>query len=380
MNADLIERVLEVIGRAGPTQAAQAERLGMTPDKLSKSLNGTRRFNSLELALLAEATGTTVDWLLSGRLPRTARNVAARKNSDGGNQADARSVLQGYEGLIDALQRLGYPLPMNVPEIDFEGALAVEQGEQLARAALKHLNSSPRKWDAEELAAQCEEAFSVEIAATELPDGLDGLAWAPGDFRLIIVTSTPVWTRQRFTLAHECGHILAGDAREIVAEQVSPGRSTSLSEVRANAFAAGFLMPTDEVFEDASSPMDSQSISRLAWKYKVSPSAMATRLKALGLIKPDEYRRAVVGTTRDAALLSRALEEHLRMAGRARRGWPPQRLSELATRAYLQRDISIRPLATLWEVPPEDLLDVMEPPLVQPDDEPCTETGLVFTP
>ncbi|MGH3871951.1 MAG: ImmA/IrrE family metallo-endopeptidase [Pseudonocardiaceae bacterium] len=38
------------------------------------------------------------------------------------------------------------------------------------------------------------------------PGGLDGLAWCRDGFRLILVSNTVSWTRQRFTLAHELGH------------------------------------------------------------------------------------------------------------------------------------------------------------------------------
>lgn len=384
MNPGLIERVRDIIGSVGPTQAAQAERLGMTPDKLCKSLNGTRRFNSLELALLAEAAGTTVDWLLSGREPRAALNVAARKNNDADStQADAREILARYENIIDSLQRLGYPLPAPaaLPTATTTSPHPGEQGEALAQAALEALGESPRSWSTIRFAAECERVFDVQIAATDLPDGLDGVAWAPQDFRLIIVTQTPTWTRQRFTLAHELGHILARDAEDdAVAEHVSPGKSRSFNEVRANAFAAALLMPRDEVAADARGDIDFYGIGKLAWGYQVSPSAMATRLKALGLIDSDHYKDAMGVTTRHAAQAAGGLEDHLKRANQARRGWVSRRLGHLAMEAYLRGDMSIRPLASLWEVDPHTLLDILEPPPTPQNDPAASETELVFTP
>ncbi|MFE1230457.1 ImmA/IrrE family metallo-endopeptidase [Streptomyces sp. NPDC058745] len=383
MNPALIERVREVIGRAGPTQAAQAERLGMSPDKLSKSLSGVRRFTSLELALLAEAAGTTVDWLISGREPRAAINVAARRNGEGAStQSDARAILARYENIIDALMRLGYalPKPRTSPSIADGAARAVDQGEQLAQVALEALGVFPSACTNEKLANLCEEAYGVQIASTELPDGLDGVAWAPKDFRLIVVAKTAKWTRQRFTLAHELGHVLAGDAQDIVVENLSPGIQQSLSEVRANAFAAAFLMPCDAVAKDAHGGMDASEIGRLSWKYRVSPSAMATRLKALKLIDAETRKEALGVTTREAAHTAGQLAEHLQYAKAGEQGWAPKVMSILATRAYLQGDLSVRPLASLWEVDPETLLDVLEPakePVLEPT---AAETGLVFTP
>ncbi|MFE8972889.1 ImmA/IrrE family metallo-endopeptidase [Streptomyces cyaneofuscatus] len=383
MNPALIERVREVIGRAGQTQAAQAERLGMTPDKLCKSLGGVRRFTSLELALLADAAGTTVDWLLSGRRPRAAVNVAARLNGQGeGTQADAQGVLALYGNLIDALERLGYSLPEPPQPLRAVATslTAAEQGEELAQMALASLSGSPRSLGNEELAAECEDAYGIQIAATKLPDGLDGVAWAPKEFRLIVVTGTTKWTRQRFTLAHEIGHILAGDAEEAVAEQLSPGLSRSLHEVRANSFAAAFLMPRDEIAQDARSGMGAWEIGKLAWKYKVSPSAMATRLKALGLINAEQRAETLKITTREAAHAAGELADHLKSAKAAEQGWPPDKISYLAARAYLQGDMSVRPLASLWEVDPDKLLDVLEPSEEVTSEPTAAETGLVFTP
>ncbi|MEV6261931.1 ImmA/IrrE family metallo-endopeptidase [Streptomyces sp. NPDC051784] len=383
MNAALIERVREVIGRAGQTQTAQAERLGMTPDKLSKSLSGVRRFTSLELALLADAASTTVDWLISGRQTREAANVAARRNGDGDStQADARETLARYENLIDALARLGHCLPAlpSLPSVKDPSPRAIDQGEELANEALTALSKSPRLMGNEELAAACEGTYGIQIAATKLPEGLDGVAWSPADFRLIVVASTAKWTRQRFTLAHELGHVLAGDAQDAVAEHLSPGQSQSIHEMRANSFAAAFLMPRDEVARDAHAGMDAWAIGKLAWKYKVSPSAMATRLKGLGLIDVDQRREALKITTRDAAQATGGLADHLKGAKAAEQGWPPDTLSRLAARAYLQGDMSVRPLASLWEVDPATLLDVLEPSEDAASESTTVEAGLVFTP
>lgn len=64
MAETVIDRVRKVMGAASLSQAAFAERVGLSPDKLSKSLSGVRRFSSLDLARIAEVTDTTVDYLL----------------------------------------------------------------------------------------------------------------------------------------------------------------------------------------------------------------------------------------------------------------------------------------------------------------------------
>lgn len=62
----LKERVRQVVTRIAPTQREAAERLGLDPTKLSKSLNGVRRFSADELARMAELSGVSVDWLVHG--------------------------------------------------------------------------------------------------------------------------------------------------------------------------------------------------------------------------------------------------------------------------------------------------------------------------
>ncbi|PSF12409.1 ImmA/IrrE family metallo-endopeptidase [Marinobacter shengliensis] len=89
--------------------------------------------------------------------------------------------------------------------------------------------------------------------------------------------------RNRFTIAHELGHVLLG--------HVAPGkkrkRDTTFNsngdwdEVDANAFAAELLMPEAYVREKAKTMTD---ISDLASFFGVSPTAIKNRLKNLGIL------------------------------------------------------------------------------------------------
>lgn len=63
---ELRSRARAAIHGSGLAQREVAHHLGLEETKLSKSLNGTRRFRPAELTDLAAATGVTVDWLLSG--------------------------------------------------------------------------------------------------------------------------------------------------------------------------------------------------------------------------------------------------------------------------------------------------------------------------
>lgn len=60
------DRAREAIHRSGFSQRGFADRIGIDPTKLSKSLTGRRRFAPQELAGIAAEAGVTVNWLLNG--------------------------------------------------------------------------------------------------------------------------------------------------------------------------------------------------------------------------------------------------------------------------------------------------------------------------
>lgn len=59
-------RVRTSLANSGLAQREIARRIGLDETKLSKALNGTRRFTAAELVQIANTTGITVNWLLSG--------------------------------------------------------------------------------------------------------------------------------------------------------------------------------------------------------------------------------------------------------------------------------------------------------------------------
>ncbi|MFJ1936716.1 helix-turn-helix domain-containing protein [Kitasatospora sp. NPDC088160] len=368
MDVELIERVRHVISTAGESQAVVAARIGISPDKLSKSLKGARRFTSLELALIAERGGKTVDWLLRGVEPRTVAGTAARKAAElDHNTADVRTTLSRYERVIDALHGIGYTLPLSpLPESSQIGT-GVERGNDLARTATKALPCEPWGRSTRELAADCELAFGVVIATTALPGKLDGLSWSTELFHLILVAQTQMWTRQRFTLAHELGHILARDAYgDAVVEKIQPGRTSDAKEVQANAFAAEFLMPREAILSEAGASPERVDVQRMAWHFKVSPSAMAARLKVLGLLTTAQLREWAATSTADCVHTIDTFDQNMLNAEASNGGWHPRALTRLALTAYSRGDTTARPLAALLGLDPDELLDILEPAPPEP--------------
>lgn len=65
-SSDIAGRTREAIRNTGLAQREIALRTGFEASKLSKSLNGTRKFTSEEIVLLATVTGVTANWLITG--------------------------------------------------------------------------------------------------------------------------------------------------------------------------------------------------------------------------------------------------------------------------------------------------------------------------
>jgi Zn-dependent peptidase ImmA (M78 family) len=354
-------RVREVIRRSGLTDAQFARRIHMDPPKLSKSLSGTRRFTSFELASVAGEGGTTIDWVLGGDEPRPA--VAARVRDDAPDTIE--SALARAEVYAEAdltLRRLhdGHLPRPPLPEVSLP-SLAIEAGPALARQAIAAIESTGRlHLPDQDPASVIEQVFGLNVAVEAFDDGLDGLAYVTGDFRLILVNSRISWSRQRFTLAHELAHVLARDGERSdgvwVDRDVMDTTANRVAEVRANSFAAAFLMPEDRVRAAFADGVDETAFARAVGRFMVSPSALAWRMVNLGLVDEQSARPLLGMPVQRAVRLGEWEARFDELTVHQNRTRPPAPLAARAAQALLEDKIGARPVAAVLNVPPETLL------------------------
>jgi Zn-dependent peptidase ImmA (M78 family) len=126
---------------------------------------------------------------------------------------------------------------------------------------------------------------------------LYGMVHQKPDGTIIIgVNGKDAPTRQRFTIAHEIGHVLLHKNEKLHIDERSPigfrDHKSSMAiddhEIEANQFAAELLMPGSFLEKDVRQlPADielNEAIARLAHKYVVSVEAMTIRLTSLGFV------------------------------------------------------------------------------------------------
>lgn len=354
MGDDLVARVSGVLDATGLKANELAAQIGLDPSKFSKSMNGKRNFTSLELALIAEAGETTVDWLLTGRAQRRWQ-VAARATVTAVTdvQRTARSVVSNVADRFDALRSLGFaqeipPLP-TVPS----AGRYLAQAELAARAARKQLEPLSLTGTATAtLIGEIEVLLGVNVTIVELPEGIDGLSYQDGEFRLIVLAQTSRYARLRYTLAHELGHLLFGDAEEsLLAETLfaKVGGGTKDQEARSNAFAASFLMPEDEVLQVLAGRAVEDAFDDLAWEFWASPESMAWRLHNLGLIDAETREHLGVRSGRGSATRLGRSREFLERSAQAENPRSPWWLVNEYLGAYSLGEVTLRPVADLLQ-------------------------------
>jgi Zn-dependent peptidase ImmA (M78 family) len=130
---------------------------------------------------------------------------------------------------------------------------------------------------------------------------VSGLLYRDDTKVVIGVNANDAARRQRFTIAHELGHLLLHADRPMFVDKhirlsFRDGTSslgTNAEEIEANAFAAELLMPATLVEQEVDrysrtvkvlSP--EQTIRHLARTFDVSPQAMEIRLTSLGYLSP----------------------------------------------------------------------------------------------
>lgn len=340
------DRVRDVIERSGLGQGGFAKAIGLDDSKMSKSLSGARRFSSLEFASIADVGAVSVDWLLNGQSAPLAMAARAASGTSTGSAVElATSIVE----LRETAQALGYPQsPVLVETEDLRG-LAYRQGDLLAIRALEVCRRHGVSPMAGDLAESIEAGFGVDVAVRDMGDGFDGLAASTPDASIIIVSPSARPGRQRFTMAHELGHLLGGDDQgvhpDVDVYQADTARDPT--EMRASAFAASFLMPEEFLRQHVVRGFDEQKFCHLAVELVVSPSALAHRLKNLKLIDAMAAEQFGDRSLLDAARLSEGAERIAVATTRAQLERPPGLLSRDLFKAYVDGKTTLRPYAQL---------------------------------
>lgn len=118
---------------------------------------------------------------------------------------------------------------------------------------------------------------------------LAGMLIRQGNQTLIGVNSSHHRNRQRFTIAHECGHLMLhadgvyiDKAFEVFRRDEKSSEASDPREIEANQCAAELLMPVKFLFEDLRGRLvdleDGSQIAELAKRYGVSAQAMTYRI------------------------------------------------------------------------------------------------------
>lgn len=141
-------------------------------------------------------------------------------------------------------------------------------------------------------------SYGAAIARNHFSGTESGFALRQGTQMIIGVNTATSPRRQRFTIAHELGHLELHSNRIIVDHSVfvakrdeTSSMGTDIQEVQANRFAAAILMPKVLIISELRDLLSlgnfqsrDELISRMARGFDVSNEAMGYRLINLNII------------------------------------------------------------------------------------------------
>lgn len=231
------------------TQAEVAETLGLPRSAISEMEAGRRGVSGLELHRLAHLYGRDMadfleaDFEQGGAVAALFRRTSSTALGPDAMEALRRCLVLGREA-ANLHRKLGRdPASTNLPA--YAGPppstkwAAVEQGSEVAKAERRRLGiESGLLPDV----ARTLESQGVRTDLVTFPDDISGLVVM--DVRtgfLVAVNRSHPFLRRRFSFAHEYAHVLFDRGAEGLVSRAS--ERNDLREVRANAFAAAFLMP-----------------------------------------------------------------------------------------------------------------------------------------
>lgn len=258
-------RVRAARRRAGLEASAVAEEVGLTADKLSKIENGRRRVSPRELPALARALNVPMATLVGVSDSDRPALALAHRVAAGADLSTTSSTRSRAAEILQAEDRLSRNASLAPKTLSPAGAAAKQlaateysstprtkpeaqrQGKMLAQELRRLLELGAA--EISDLPGLIEMHFAADVALSPLGDGSDGLCAHAGPAALLVVNTDFPLGRTRFTLAHELGHHLLSDARDVIEEGAEDIWDAAYVERRVSAFAAHLLLPVKAVTE-----------------------------------------------------------------------------------------------------------------------------------
>ena len=274
--------------KIGEVEAARI--LNVSQEQFSEMEAGTRPFSSLDIYLLSYLLTFLEKDILKGPAHEHCRSVIKR----GTGLATADLDFGKLRVLLADWAALAGKRPADFGSVSFETLREARDPKAAADEIVSRLSGqSSSQVDVREAAA----LLGVDMFVMSLPANLCGMLVShPLIGKVAIARRQDIFSRQRFTFAHELGHAVFDAADRSMAlvfrkPEIGLPPDEKASEERANAFAAYLLVPPDalrsalmtEVGSDSKGCADTllgtDGVVRLAKTFGVGYTVMARRLE-----------------------------------------------------------------------------------------------------
>jgi len=139
------------------------------------------------------------------------------------------------------------------------------------------------------------DGLSAKLVYAELDDDVSGFLLRENKTTTIAVNNRHHLNRQRFTIAHECGHLhlhakqgnrlWVDKQTTLFYRNAASSTGEQREEIEANQFAAGLLMPEDLLLSYITDETSETDVLKLALRFQVSEQAMLWRLGSLDVLE-----------------------------------------------------------------------------------------------
>lgn len=256
------DRVRTAMQGASMQQKQLAQRVGMTPDALSRALSGHRGFAAAELAEIARELRADMYTLITGEHDPHRLVLSARHHDDHGTGERRLDGAAADRGALEDI-RLAYAQAGEVPV-----AAEIPRGVGAIRRLLR----------LDFVRTFIDHLAEIDVDVVRINDLSTAYSFIAERRPVIAIPGTGNWFYENWSLGHELGHLSLGHDGVV---KGTPGYDQH--EAAANAFAAELLLPESLIRSVEWSHLGLPELAEFVWERGVSTEALRRRLGGMGL-------------------------------------------------------------------------------------------------